>query len=467
MNSLVVPIALFACGLAAQLAAGASDWPIPSGIHLTFAVFLWLTTTFLIARSAVALTRFNFQKKTQRPPPELLGDIIAGTIWIIGFCVIAVVEFGVSPTAAAATSGLVIAVVGFAIRSLVADLFYGLTMAIDRPFEIGDWVQLSDGSIGKVVEMTWRAVKLVTRENLKLIVPNTKLAVEQIANYDQPETFWRKSQYVVLGYEVKPDKVRELLQAAVAEVPESACIPREAEALMIELTEQGIQWELRYWLPDFSSAAEVGQRVREAFLRNMTFSGIQIPRRREEVYVGALDEERQQEQTLSENWIDQVALFAQAPQEVRTRLQRAAQQHRYEGDAAIVTQGEPGASLFIIAHGACNVIIGGEGAAEKVGAIGAGSVFGELSLLTGSPRSATVRTVTPTVVYEISAGDLAPVIESHPELATTFATVLADRQLADAQREQLRSQSQLDAERAGMIASLVDGARNFFRINVQ
>jgi small-conductance mechanosensitive channel/CRP-like cAMP-binding protein len=467
MNSLLVPIVLFACALGAALAVSGADVSLPAGAHLASTLLIWLTGTFLTARITVALTRFSIQRKTQRPPPKLLGDIIAGAIWVTAICVIAVAEFGVSPTAAAATSGVVIAVVGFAIRSLVSDLFYGLTMAIDRPFEIGDWVQLSDGSIGRVVEMTWRAVKLVTRENLKLIVPNTKLAVEQIANFDQPETFWRKSQYLVLGYEVKPEEVRRLLQAAVAEVPESASIPREPEALMIDLTEQGIKWELRYWLPDFSSAAEVGQRIREAFLRNMTFSGIHIPRRREEVYVGQLDAERKQDQSTSANWIEQVALFASAPAQVKSDLQSAARQRSFDGGTAIVSQGEPGSSLFVIAHGACDVLIGGEDGTEKVGAIGAGSVFGELSLLTGSPRSATVRAATPTVVYEIAKDDLAPALEAHPELATTFATVLADRRLSDAHRDQRRSQAQLDAERAGIIASLVDGARSFFRINGQ
>ena len=152
-----VPVPVLSCRVADMSVWVESAAALPGSTYLAVTLLLWLTATFLIARIAVALTRFSFARKTQRPPPKLLGDIISGAIWATAFCVIAVVEFGVSPTAAAATSGVVIAVVGFAIRSLVADLFYGLTMAIDRPFEIGDWVELSDGSIGQVVEMTWRA----------------------------------------------------------------------------------------------------------------------------------------------------------------------------------------------------------------------------------------------------------------------------------------------------------------------
>jgi CRP-like cAMP-binding protein len=371
----------------------------------------------------------------------------------------------VPPTAALATSGMVIAVVGFAVRSLVADLFYGLTMAIDRPFEIGDWVQLNDGSIGKVSEMTWRAVKLVTRENLALSVPNSKLAVEEVRNFDQPERYWRKSQQLTLGFDVRPERVKELWSEAVAQVPESDRVPREAEAIITGLNEHGIEWELRYWLPDFDQAAAVSQRVHEALVRNLNFSGIQVPRRREEIYLGQLEDERASESSDRASWIDQVLLFAAVPEDQRMMIQAAATEYQLAPAEDVVRQGEAGSSLFIVQRGVCEVIIGGENGGEKVGVMGPGSVFGELSLLTGSPRSATVRAATTSVVYEITKQNLAPLLREYPELATEFATVLADRRLADAHRDELGNQTQIDAQRAGLIAGLVASARRFFSLN--
>lgn len=81
-----------------------------------------------------------------------------------------IVVFGVSPTAVLTTSGVAIAVAGFAVRNMIADLFFGVTLALERPFAIGDWIQMPNGSSRRVTEFAWRAVKFVTRETLKVIV---------------------------------------------------------------------------------------------------------------------------------------------------------------------------------------------------------------------------------------------------------------------------------------------------------
>jgi small-conductance mechanosensitive channel len=467
MSSLSVPIALFVFLLAVLSGQNSGHLNLPLGEVGAKAlnVLLWLSGTLLLARLGVVFARRNFANRSRRQAPKLLCDLLACVIWITGLSSLAVAEFGVSPSAALATSGMVIAVIGFAVRSLVADLFYGLMMAIDRPFEIGDWVQLNDGSVGTVREMTWRAVKLVTRENLLLSVPNSKLAMEEVRNFDQPEPFWRKSQQLTLGFDVRPGLVKELWLEAVAQVPESERIPREPEALITGLNEHGIEWELRFWLPDFDRAAEVSQLVHEALLRNLHFAGIRVPRRKEEVYIGQLQEERDSELNDSASWIDQVLLFAAVPQDQRMLIQAAATEHQFSQTQDIVRQGDDGSSLFIVQRGVCEVLIGGENGAEKVGVMGPGSVFGELSLLTGAPRSATVRAATASVVYEITKDDLAPLLTEYPELATEFATVLADRRLADAHRDELGNQAQMDAERDGLIASLVDSARRFFRLD--
>jgi small-conductance mechanosensitive channel len=468
MRRLAVPILLLALGAVGLVLW---TWEEPSAHAAQGAVaallrsLIWLAALWAMAVGAGIGVRAGFLRRSGHLPPKLLVDVVLALLWALGLAALAVVEFGVTPGTAFATSGVVIAVVGFAVRSLVADLFYGITMAIERPFEIGNWIQLSDGIVGRVEEMTWRAVKLVTKDNLRVVVPNTQLAAEHIVNYDQPERCWRKAMHVVLGYEVTPAQVQRILDATVRQVAESVAVGRPAEARINGYTERGVEWELRYWLPDYPSSSEINQRIQEAFLQHLRFGGIQIPRPREEVYVGALVEERDHDRKVSQDWIDQVALFAGISSDERSILQAGAAVHRLQAGTDVVRQGEPGESLFVVREGALDVLIDGvHGGGEKVGVMGPGAVFGELSLLTGAPRSASVRASTAALVHEITKADLEPLLHRNPDLAERLAEVVADRRLADAVRGDQRSERELQAERNGLIDSLLLRARTFFRL---
>lgn len=469
MQKLVFPLLLLALAALPTLAAWQGLIVVPDGtlIRSALHISLWLASAFLLARTAHLSVHHTFRRRLNRVPPRLLVDLITGVIWLITLSIMSVVELGVSPSAALATSGVLIAVIGFAVRSLLADLFYGLTMAVERPFEIGDWVKLSDTTVGRVDEMTWRAVELVTSDNLKVVVPNSKLAMEQIVNFDQPQPYWRRRQVVTLGHDVSPGEVQRMLTSAIEQVAESATIPREPDARIVSWDERGVDWELRYWLPDYFTSAEVGQRVHEAFLNNMRFAGIRVPRRREEVFVAELNAERNAEHAVADQWIDHVDLFAPVPEKERLALQeRAYTQELTRGDL-VVRQGEAGSSLFVIQRGAFEVLIETpQGGSERVGTMGSGAVFGELSLLTGAPRSATVRALTDGLVHEITKDSLTSLLERNADLARQLATILAERQMADEQRDASTSPSQLESDRRGRIATLMDNARTFLRIPV-
>jgi small-conductance mechanosensitive channel len=467
MHRIVRPLAVIA-GCAVILLAGAELGLAPATLGIVEQVTritLWLATAWLVVRLSMHGVNRSFARRSGRQPPKLLLDLLAGVIWIAVLSALSVVEFGVSPSAALATSGVLIAVVGFAVRSLLADLFYGITMAIERPFEIGDWVQLADGATGRVEEMTWRAVKLVSHTNNKIVVPNAKLATEQIVNFDQPQSFWRKSHTIILSYEVAPAQVAQLLETAVREVPESTNIPRPPEIRILGYHEQGVEWELRYWVPDYNRGSEVAQKVQEALLRNMRFAGIRVPRPREDIFLAELVHERESDRSSTEQWIQHVELFAPVSRDQRLELQQNARRLQFVPGDDVVRQGEVGDSLFVILQGSFEVLITGEsGAEDHAGHMGAGSIFGELSLLTGSPRSATVRAVTDGVVYEITKSQVEPLLTGQPDLARKFAMVLADRRLADTTRNGADSQATLEEQRRGIITNILNGARSFFRL---
>lgn len=433
--------------------------------RLFVAVLFWGALALVASRLGQLLLHRYFLRGNGRPPPQLLKNLLGAVIWLVLLSYLMVAEFGVTPSAALATSGLLLAIIGFAVRSLVADLFYGVTIAVERPFEIGDWIELADGTRGQVEEMTWRAVRLITPANLKVVVPHTKLAAEHIINFDQPEPCWRDSEQLTLPYEVTPSQVEQLLLATVREVPDSARINRIPEARITGYNDRGVEWELRYWLPSFDDASRVRQLWQTALLKNLRFAGLRVPRQAEEVYVSALDQERTSERLVADRWIDRVDLFRPLPVAERHRLQLEAERRELAAGETLVQQGESGSSLFVLQSGTCDVLISHDNVtSEVVGVMGTGSVFGELSLLTGSARSATVRAATAVVAFEITKKCLEPLLQQHPDLVLELATILADRRLADEERAELRNGSARGATRQGTIEKLLKGARAFFQL---
>ena len=463
-----IRIRALTAALAGLLLAAASADPLAAVPWLAKAArgALWLAAIWLTAALMGWATGAGFRRRAGHAAPALLLELAALGIWLLGLVLMSVLEFGLTPSTAFATSGVVLAVVGFAVRALVADLFYGLTMAVERPFEIGHWVKLDNGVIGQVTTMTWRAVKLLTRDNLMIVVPNAELAAAQIINYDLPTPAWRQRLPLSLPVDTDPARVHRLLAAVVQEVDECATLPHAPEARIESIGAAVAHWELRFWVPDYASASRVTQRVQEALLRHLRGAGLHPATEREEVLLGSLQRQQAQRLDRPQSWLDSVTLFNPLlPAERQALVARSRRLELQTGDD-LVRQGEAGASMFVIVEGTLEVWItaGGAADAECVNRLGPGAAVGEMSLLTGAPRSATLRTATAAVLQEIRRDDLAPLLSENPALAERFAEVLADRRLADERRAGLRTGTADPQERQSSIAALLRRARQWFAL---
>src|SRR3546814_8708173 len=90
---------------------------------------------------------------------------------------------GFSVSGALASSGIVIAVVGFAIRNVVADTLSGVALGLEAPYRIGDWVDIDGVVNGRVVEIGWRTSRLLSRDSTYMIVPNSQIARQKLTNF--------------------------------------------------------------------------------------------------------------------------------------------------------------------------------------------------------------------------------------------------------------------------------------------
>src|SRR5262249_32123194 len=144
---------------------------IPVGVPLHgwvagTALFVLLTC---IGLSLVVLLTEAPLSPIRRTPPKIFLDITHGLVYLLAL-LITLSASGLEPTSLFAGSAAITAVIGLSLRDTFGNLFAGLAIQAQRPFEIGDWIQFDaqDGHIGQVVEINWRATKVVTGDKAEI-----------------------------------------------------------------------------------------------------------------------------------------------------------------------------------------------------------------------------------------------------------------------------------------------------------
>src|SRR3546814_734929 len=158
-------------------------------LHLLFGTASYLSAAWLAgALVGLALER---RKKGRRRPPKLLGQLISSIFFLAAIFATITLVFDQSTIAAAATSSVLIAILGFSLRNVVADVFAGIALSIERPYRIGDWVAAENGLSGRIIDVNWRSTRLETRDQVQTIVPNGQIAQQRLTNYSAPRQYYR------------------------------------------------------------------------------------------------------------------------------------------------------------------------------------------------------------------------------------------------------------------------------------
>lgn len=466
---LIWPIALALVLIVAALDAGSIVGAFdldPDGVEAAWltkglTALFWFAAAFAAQRwLRVLLWTGIVEARSGVPAPGLLIDMSAALIYVAALIIVLSFVFDLPVTGLLTTSSIVIAVIGFALRGMISDLFTGVALGVERPFSIGDWVELNDGTVGKVVMMNWRATRLLTKEETTVIISNSELATGRFKNYSTPDRFFRDEIEILLDYSVTAWRAERLLKSAIWSVQEVVDVPRESEVRIKEFTESGTVWLVRFWIPDYGSLHRLRYEVQRAIMRNMHFSGVHVPAQR--IEWRSLPREAPQRDI---DFLHAIDLIAPLTDEEILVINDQMTQHLFKRGVPVVSQGEAGHSLFVVKEGMLSVFVAGaDGRETRVGSLTPGAFFGELSLLTGAPRGATVVPEVDSVGFEITKDTLAPILQRRPELAERLSETLAERQMRT--REAFAA---LDAEtgierRASLSEEFLKGIKKFFGI---
>ena len=369
------------------------------------------------------------------PVPGVLKEIAAVLVYLVTITCVVGLVFDRSVTGFLAALGAGGVVVGFALRNLFADVFTGLAINIDRTFTIGDWVQINEGLaepvIAQIREIGWRCTSLTTEEQTTVVVPNGMLGQERLINISQPIEPTRFEIKVVVEYSVPHERVKRVLLAALESLGTETGFDSAHKPVVLigKASSLGVEYVLRYWILPWrpTSPTSARDQVFSSVLQHLRVAGISAAYPKTDIYHADMPQ-RQVDGHSEEDEIrllSKISLFEPLSQKELAHIVESLERRVVRPDIELVRQGEQGDSLFVLIEGLLRVEVEQGGKTENVALIRPGEFFGEMSLLTGEERSATVRVVTESVVYEIRKEPIVRCMEDRPSLGRELSRQLA------------------------------------------
>jgi small-conductance mechanosensitive channel len=422
--------------------------PQLAGLHqyvLSTAQALTVFLLIVIIIRAVDLLFFDQLRRWrhQTPVPVVIRDIGRWALSLLVLVVLIRYFFeGVNLDVLAVSSIVAGYILGNATKDSLGNLFSGLELNTDRPFNIGDWVTMGNHT-GQVVDTTWRATRLWTRTNGYCVIPNAVIAREPIINYTQPNGYHGCLIKIGVDYQTAPEKVRQTILQVLDNTPDVLKEPAPSVWLM-EYADFSINFTIRFFIIDFGEfqnmMSNVMYRIWYAFKRE----GIAIPfpirdiRIKEKAQGEEAERDRQVKQL--QELLGSLDLFSSLSCDDMKRLAEQAQVRTYGRGECLVREGEPGGSLFVIRDGVVKLTVAqADGRQTVLASMTSGQFFGERSLLTGTQRSATVTAESDVVAVVVDKPVLAPILQANTKLVASLAAVLEQRDADRAARRQADS----------------------------
>ena len=428
---------------------------------------------WLGAEIAQWLITFAILEKVLKVPLQLIAkNIISAALYVAAALILLPTVFGIRVTTVLTTSAILTVIVGLALQDLLGNLFAGVALNVEKTFSRGDWVRIGD-HIGVVSEVSWRATKIKTIEQDLVIIPNSVVSKSVIMNFSVPSKLDVLTLAMGAAYDAAPGKVKQVLLQAC----HKARGVRKRPEPIVRVTGYGdfaINYELRVWIDQYSAYKDVRDELYSLIWYLFKRNNITIPYPVRDLHIKTASgkEEMQRkrlkvQQTARE--LRQVPLFAPlGDADIELLASEAPTMQYYKGEA-VVKQGEPGESFFLIRSGRLNVIAKDEAGEEvQVASLGRGEYFGGMSLLTGEARNATVVVQEDAELLVIDKEMFNKVLVAKPQIAEELGKRLAEREL-DLQSKLAASKDQKVSrptmkQRQQLYNRLVRRIKGFFKL---
>lgn len=471
-RSIGYTLGFFVVCLIGQLAAGLIEAKgFAAGAATARELFLIGSGLALIRLAGLFLFRLLMPWVGLRAP-RIAEDILV-ILAYIAFGLVRMRLAGVDLSGIVATSAVITAVIAFSMQETLGNILGGLALQLDSSIQLGNWVKIDDVS-GRVVEIRWRYTAVETRNGETVIIPNSLLMKSRFTVIWSPEQAvrpWRRWIWFNVDYAAQPARVIEAVEqaAASAEIPNVAREP-QPDCVLMEFGPSYGRYALRYWLTDPRPDDPTDSAVRTHVLAALQRAGIRIAE--PEYSVHMIKENEAYRRAVHAREVDRrlkalrgVEIFASfSDEELKALADRLVYAPFARGDI-ITRQGMVAHWLYILVAGEAEVWLETDGARRLLTTLHAGNVFGEMGMLTGEPRRATVTAKRDAECYRLDKAGFEDVIRSRPAIAGEMAGILAERNMQLTQAREALGAEARAKEMSRQHASILGKMRAFFGLS--
>ena len=433
--SAAVATLLYVCAIGAASSVAGTDWE-PRARAIA-ALFWHIAAIDLVG----TLIFYVVLPRVRADLPEILRDLLIACAYL-GAVAALLFRFGVDVTGLAASGAAVTVLIGLALQATLGNAVGGVALRLDGSIREGEWIRLPDKAEGIVRSIRWRHTEVETRNGDTLIVPNAQLIGQSILILGRHEGGPRQHRmwvYFDVDFRFAPGHVIEVVEAglhaapieSVAELPPPNCI-------CFDLTHEGTtasaaRYAVRYFLLDLRRDDPTSSAVRGRIHAALGRAQIPLATPAQSVVVTEANKKHAErterdEQARRCGVIDEIGLFRSLTADERAAIAARLVPAPFAAGEIITKQGAEAHWLYLLAEGRADIRVRVADRPEMlVAEVSAPTIFGEMSLMTGEPRRATVRATSPSFCYRLDKAGFADIVKRRPEIASEMSEFLAHR----------------------------------------
>ena len=440
-----------------------SDYYVKTLIDL-YSVLWWLFPALFID---IAIKSFIW-KPTERAfglvIPKSVQNFITLVIFLLAFFGIIAYVYDRKITSLLATSGMFLMIIGLAIQMNIANIFSGIAMALEQPFKPGDWIKVSNFDEGEVIDISWRTTKVLTIDNNIISFPNSTVSEGQIKNYYSPNTLNRQSISLKIDPKHAPKDVEKILMDACLST-KKVLIDDDPLTRLNQIDEWYAEYKVIYSINDFLDRKNIKQQLWKNIWAHLDYANLQFATHPFQQSKDIASRNMQTDKDLILRVIQHIPLLSVLNQSHQSQIIDGAHIDTFQIGDTLCEEGDNESSLLILLEGATRITQHREGTDVEINRLGAGDIIGEMSLLTGEERNATVTALSYTKILTIKKEDIEPILKSVPELVYTLGDIIAQRQKINK-----TIQEQLDATnvkiKSTIVSKIIHQIKRWFNIEI-
>ncbi len=412
-------------------------------------------------------------------PAMIVTDIAIGVGYVVA-TLSTLSHAGVQLSNLAATSAVLTGVLAISMQATLGNVIGGVALQLDNSIREGDWLQLENGKQGRVRQIRWRHTVIETRDFDTIIVPNASLLAANITILGKrdgkaaPHRMWV---HFNIDFRYSPAEVIASVEGAlrsasiegVAEEPPPNCVCYDFARAE---NDSVARYAVRYFLTDLARDDPTSSLVRREVFTALKRAGFPLAVPAAQLFVEEDDHDRRERKKRRElekrfTALSQVEILKPFTKEELETIAEGLSYAPFAASEVITRQGAVAHWLYIVISGTAEVRVNADGVQRTVAKVEAPGFVGEMGLMTGEPRLATVVAQTPVECYRLDKETFQKIMAQRPEVAADISAVLALRkvelQMAREHCDAEAKEKRIEAAKGELLGTI----RKFFALDAE